>query len=133
MSWFSKFVYDPIVARIARASGSSNAGVAEAAKSLQATVAQTSTDVNSIVAGGLTANSATALKNVVVKDLEDGLKAAVDAFLMGAVPLGMGGVAVPLANAALDFAENHAHDYVASLFHHAKARVAVAPTTVTTT
>jgi hypothetical protein len=124
MSWLSKYVFDPVKAALARAEGSSNAGVAAAAKaasdSLNSTAAQVGTDLSQ----GLTANSAVALKNDVVKGLEDGLKLAVDAYLTAAVPLGLGAAAVPVANAAIDFAESHALAYVSSLFSHAKGQVA---------
>lgn len=139
MSWLSKYVFDPVKAALARAEGSSNAGVAAAAKaasdSLNSTAAQVGTDLSS----GLTANSAVALKNDVVKGLEDGLQATVDAFLVSAVPLGLGVATVPVANALLDFTEQHALAYVSSLFAHAKKQVAaqaagntaVAPAAVT--
>jgi hypothetical protein len=120
MSYLSKFVFNPIRAALARAASSSNPGVASAAKELQASGVKIAHDVNDTLAQGLSANSAVALKNAVVKDLEDGIRNAVDAYVVNAIPLGLGVAAVPIINAGLDYAEQHLHNYIAALFDHAK-------------
>lgn len=130
-SWFAYYLFDPAKAALARLAGSSNQGVANAAKvslgALQSTGAQVASDLSA----GLTANSAIAAKNDAVKGLEDGLKLAVDAYLTAAVPLGLGNVAAEAANATLDWSYDHAATYLASLFHHASTQVSAA--TVETT
>lgn len=120
MSWLSKYAFSPIKAALARAAGSSNKGVADAAQSVQGTIAKMGADIRHTLESGLTANSTAALKNTLVKDLEDGVRGAVDAYLVGAVPLGLGYAAVPVVNSGLDLLEQHLHNYVASLFDHAK-------------
>lgn len=128
MSYFSKFVWHPLLAAIARASGSSHAGTAAAGQAASDALARLGQDVHDQLAGGLTANSAMAVANSAIKDLEDGLKAAADAYLMGALPVGLGGLAAGGVNLGLDFVESHAHDYLSALFHHAKTNQPPVPT-----
>jgi hypothetical protein len=120
MSYFSKFVWHPLIAALARAKGSSHAGTAAAAGAALDAVGKLGADVSASLQGGLTANSAASVASVAVRDLKDGLKATVDAFLMSAAPVGLNALAVGGANLGLDWIESHAHDYVAALFHHAK-------------
>jgi hypothetical protein len=124
MSLLSKYVFDPVKAALARAEGSSNAGVSAAAHAASDSLNKTAAQAGADLSQGLTANSAVALKNDVVKGLEDGLKLSVDAYVTAVVPLGLGAMALPLVNAGLDFAEQHALAYVSSLFHHARTEAA---------
>ena len=121
MSYFSSFIWRPLVAALARARGSSHAGSAAAASAALDAVNRLGQDVHDQLASGVGPNSASSLGSAAVRDLEDGLRAAVDAFLTAAVPVGLNGLAVGAADLALTWAENHAHDYVAGLFHHARS------------
>lgn len=133
MSWLSAHVFDPIRAAIARAQTSSNPVAAASATAAAATYDKIATDVQIGPDQPLTSNSAVALGNTAVKDLEDGLLEVVDVGISAA--LGMTGpvgvalspVAVQGANITLTFLEQHAMTYVASLFSHAKAQVAALP------
>lgn len=121
MSYFSKFVWHPLMAALAKAQSSSHPATSAAGGAALSAVGKLGADVSASLSAGLTANSATAAGSVVVKDLEDGLKATVDAFLMTVAPAGLGSLAVEGADLGLSWAESHAHDYLALLFHHAKS------------
>lgn len=127
MSWLSKYVFDPFLATLARAAGSSHAGTAAAGKAALGAVAGLGADVAASLQNGLTVNSAQAAGNVALKDAEDGLRATVDAYLTAALPIGVGEAAAQIANGGLDWVEQHVHDYVASLFHHARQQAAAPP------
>jgi hypothetical protein len=126
MSWLSKFIFDPILTALSRAASSGNPAVAAAGLAALNTYSATSTDVKNaagaLVGGAVaTANTTAGQASPIIADLEDGLRNTLDAYLGAALPLGLGKLAQGPANAILAFGEQHAHDYIASLFHHAKA------------
>lgn len=130
MSWLSKYVFDPVLAALARAAISSNAGVAAAAKATQTSLNASAAKVGGDLQAGLTANSAAAVDNDIIAGLENGLQAAVNGFCEAAIPV-VGGEVAAGADVVLAFAEQHAATYLASLFAHAKAQTAAAQTTKT--
>ena len=120
MSYFSTFIWDPLLAALARARGSSHPGTAAAGQAALSAVGKLAGDVQTTVSQGLTPNSAAALQTAALKDLEDGLKAVVDAFIGAVTPPGVSVLAIGGANLALDFVESHAKDYVSALFAHVR-------------
>jgi lysozyme len=127
VSWVSKYIFNPIEAAIARAKTSSNP---VAQQTGQAASAALGNIVKDIGGDSLGSNSVQALGSVLVKDMEDGLYAVVDAFVAAsvtsAIPVAGAAVApeaVALANCAIAFAEQHALTYISSLFAHHKAQV----------
>jgi len=124
------FVFDPVLASIARAGTSSNPTAQATAVAASAAVGKVVTDVNAALSG----NSAAGMASPIIKDLEDGLQSVVNAFVASAVTSSVpvvGGLLAPeavnLADAALTFAEQHALTYVSALFHFHKEN-SVAPT-----
>jgi hypothetical protein len=134
MSWLSQaknFVFNGIFAQAARAAGSTDPttkAVGEAATQALSTVA---VDITTSLQQH---NSPIAIKNVVVKDVEDGIKEVLDAAVeaaMGSLPV-VGGLlapeAVSIANLGLDFMEQHALTYVSALFANHRTAVNATPT-----
>lgn len=126
MSWLSKFVFDPIKAAAARALTSSNPAAV--------TVGQAATDaIAKVTAAGQVevaqlnqaAQSVMGQQHPVIGALESGLQEVVDAAITAFIPAPaiLAGPTTGLANAALDFMEQHALTYLSALFHHAKSQV----------
>lgn len=138
MSWLSKYVFNPIEAVFARASSSAVPPSAILTQTGQTALAQVGAAAQTIVAqaaaGTLTANSAIGAGNALVGQLEDTLKSGVDTLvtgLVGEVPVAgafLAPEAVNMANVSLAFLESHAHDYIASLFSHAKTQIVASGT-----
>lgn len=131
MSWFSHFVFDPILAAIAGASASKNKATQMVGQAASTAVKNVAADVTAAASQPLSNLSAAGLGNKVIGDLESGLQGVVDGFIMGTLgsnPIGimLTPEAVALANISLAFAEQHVAAYVSALFSHAKSGVAAA-------
>lgn len=126
VSFFSKFVFNPIMAEIARGFTSSSA-------TTQATAQAGATAVAAVVQPGTNApptgspNSPLGNANDVIAQLENDLNNAVAAFVQATVAAEVPVVGVlvapkvgELTKVALTFAENHALTYVAALFNFHK-------------
>lgn len=133
MSWLSKFVFDPIQAAIARAQTSSNPTAAAVGGAAGTAYTKIATDVTTGLNQPLTQNSAAAVGNQAIKDLEDGIQEVVDVFLTASLgtagPIGaaLAPEAVQGANILLTFGEQHGLTFLSSLFHHAKTQVNAGP------
>lgn len=136
MSWLSKYVFDPVVAAFTRSQSSAVPPSTVLSQAGQTAAAQVGAAVQQLgvqaISGTLTANSALGTGNALVGTLEDTLRDAVDTVvtdMVGEVPVAgvfLSPIAVNASNTALSFIESHAHDYIASLFAHAKTQVAAA-------
>lgn len=125
LSFLSKFVFNPILAEIARGFASSNPvsqAVANAASGPATATALVVGD-NSLPPTG-SPNSPMGQTNPMIQQLEDDLNAAVAQFVATTVSAEVPVVgmlvapkAAELTKMALQFAENHALTYVAGLFH----------------
>lgn len=125
LSFLSKFVFNPILAEIARGFASSNPvsqAVANAASGPATSTALVVGD-NSLPPTG-SPNSPMGQTNPMIQQLEDDLNAAVAQFVATTVSAEVPVVgmlvapkAAELTKMALQFAENHALSYVAGLFH----------------
>jgi len=124
MSLFSKFVWHPLIAAMAKAASSSHPATSAAGKAGLDAIGKLGSDVQADLSAGLTANSAAAVRSTVVRDLEDGLRASVDAALMAGLPGPAGELAAEGVDMGIGWLEQHAHDYLAALFHHAKSQPA---------
>lgn len=123
MSWLSKFVFDPIKAAAARAVTSQNPAARSVGEAAAAAIGNVATAAANAIPS---ANSVVGQAHPVIAALEDGLRDVVDAALTAFIPAPLAvvdGPAVSLANAALEFAEQHALTYVSALFQHAKAGI----------
>jgi GH24 family phage-related lysozyme (muramidase) len=125
VSIFSKYVFDPLKAAIAKALMSSSPTTQATASAAAGAVAGTPEPT----VPDPTHNSPAGVADPLIAALETALKDAVDAFVTEAVselPL-VGGLlapeAVKLANMGLTFAEQHAITYISGLFHFGKTSV----------
>ena len=129
MSILSHFVFDPVRAALARGSTSHNSIIAIASVAGQGAYSEASDAVALSVTQPLTANSAAALGSVLIKDVEDGLRIALDGIItasLAGVPIAGPAAtkeAVAIANLSLAFAEQHALTYISSLFAHGRNQV----------
>lgn len=129
MSLFSKYVFDPLKAAIAKALMSSSPTTQATAGAAAGAVAGTPEPT----VPDPTHNSPAGVADPLIAALETALKDAVDAFVTEAVselPM-VGGLlapeAVKLANMGLTFAEQHAITYLSGLFHFGKTSVGAVP------
>ena len=129
MSMLSHFVFDPVRAALARGSTSHNSVIAAASVAGQGAYVAATDAIALTVAQPLTANSAAALNSVLIKDVEDAIRIALDGIITASlvgVPIAGPAVtkeAIALANMSLAFAEQHALTYVSSLFAHGRNQV----------
>lgn len=124
MSFLSKFVFNPILAEIARGFTSSNPAMQATATAASPSATSTALVVPTDAPVTGSPNSPIGQTNPLIQQLEDDLNNAVAAFVQATVVAEVPVVGVMVAPKAaeltktvLQFAENHALSYVAGLFH----------------